>query len=127
MGVEDTHYAAALSAMGSYYYKKKEYARAAETFRKAMNRIEASLGKNEHYRRLAENVSLCEAAAAREDEQGLALSREYYETYGRPMLEQQFAPYKDKIAAGLVGKGSDCFGFDDRYSRDHDWGPDFCL
>lgn len=127
MGVEDTHYAAALSAMGSYYYKKKEYARAAETFRKAMDRIEASLGKNEHYRRLAENVSVCEAAAAREDEQGLALSREYYETYGRPMLEQQFAPYKDKIAAGLVGKGSDCFGFDDRYSRDHDWGPDFCL
>ncbi len=58
---------------------------------------------------------------------GLELSRLYYETYGRPMLEEQFAPYLDRIAVGLVGHGSECFGYDDELSRDHDFGPGFCL
>ena len=58
---------------------------------------------------------------------GLALCRAYYETYGRPMIAERFPGYESRIAVGLVGKGSDCFGFDDVASRDHDWGPGFCM
>ena len=58
---------------------------------------------------------------------GLALCRAYYETFGRPMISQRFPGYESRIAVGLVGKGSDCFGFDDAASRDHDWGPGFCM
>lgn len=58
---------------------------------------------------------------------GLALCREYYEVCCRPMLEKQFSQYVDKIAVGLVGEGSDCFGYDDMYSKDHDWGPSLLL
>jgi hypothetical protein len=43
------------------------------------------------------------------------------------MIEEKFPAYREKIAAGLVGDGSECFGFDDEISRDHDWGPAFCL
>lgn len=58
---------------------------------------------------------------------GLELSRLYYEECGRPMLEQHFPHYAGHIAAGLVGMGSECLGFDDEISQDHDWGSGFCL
>jgi len=58
---------------------------------------------------------------------GLELSRLYYQQVGRPMLEEKFGEYLPRIAAGLVGEGSECFGFDDAISRDHDFGPGFCI
>lgn len=58
---------------------------------------------------------------------GLELCRRYYEEYGRPMIAEHFPAYESRIAAGLVGKGSDCFGFDDIQSRDHDFGPRFVM
>ena len=58
---------------------------------------------------------------------GLVLSREFYKEYGEPMLREQFPALMDKIAVGLVGSGSECFGFDDQISRDHDFEPGFCL
>ncbi|MBQ5782615.1 MAG: DUF4037 domain-containing protein [Oscillospiraceae bacterium] len=58
---------------------------------------------------------------------GLTLSRKYYEQVGRPALEEKFGKYMPRIAAGLVGEGSECFGFDDSISRDHDFGPGFCI
>ncbi|MDX9785432.1 MAG: DUF4037 domain-containing protein [Desulfobacterales bacterium] len=58
---------------------------------------------------------------------GLNLSEEYYRAFGSGMITEKFPNHKDRIAAGLVGLGSECFGFDDALSRDHDWGPGFCL
>ncbi len=58
---------------------------------------------------------------------GLELSKAYFEKYGKPMLQEQFSDYTDKIAVGLVGHGSECFGFDDEVSLDHDFEPGFCI
>ena len=58
---------------------------------------------------------------------GLELSRAYYEQFGRPMLEGQFPELLPNIAVGLFGSGSECFGYDDDVSRDHDFEPGFML
>lgn len=59
--------------------------------------------------------------------QGLQLSRDYFLTFGLPMIWNEFEDIADRIAVGLVGPGSECYGFDDELSRDHDWGPGFCI
>ena len=58
---------------------------------------------------------------------GLKLSEEYYKSCGAPMIREKFPEFEHKIAAGLVGDGSECYGFDDKISKDHDWGPGFCI
>lgn len=58
---------------------------------------------------------------------GIELSRAFFEECGMPMLEEQFPDLLPFLAAGLFGSGSECFGYDDEISRDHDFEPCFCL
>lgn len=58
---------------------------------------------------------------------GLELSRQFYEEAGRQMIAGKFPEYEERIAAGLAGQGSDCAGYDDDLSRDHDFRAGFCL
>ena len=58
---------------------------------------------------------------------GLDEAQLFYERYGKQMIETQFAECVDRVATGLVGHGSECFGFDDEISTDHDFEPGFSL
>ncbi|MCI6267744.1 MAG: DUF4037 domain-containing protein [Clostridiales bacterium] len=58
---------------------------------------------------------------------GMDISRAFWEEEGLPGLKRAFPSLLPDLAAGLVGEGSECFGYDDAISRDHDWGPGFCL
>lgn len=58
---------------------------------------------------------------------GLELARRYYEEVGKPAILRDVPKAASGIAAGLVGHGSECYGFDDELSRDHDFGPAFCI
>lgn len=52
---------------------------------------------------------------------GLELNEYFFQTI-RPELTERLPELYDRLAAGLVGNGSECFGYDDEISRDHDWG-----
>ena len=58
---------------------------------------------------------------------GLELSKAFFFEYGKPMLENDFPSLLPHIAVGLVGAGSECLGFDDDFSRDHDFEAGFCI
>ncbi len=59
--------------------------------------------------------------------QGIELSEKYWLEFGKPMIDEQFSEIADRIAVGLAGEGSECFGFDDEVSHDHDFEPSFCI
>lgn len=52
---------------------------------------------------------------------GLAESYEFFEKEVYPILKNKYSELLPHLAAGLAGKGSECLGFDDQYSRDHDF------
>ena len=58
---------------------------------------------------------------------GLEEARRFYAERGQAMIRERFPDYEGRIAVGLAGRGSQCFGFDDALSRDHDFEQGFCL
>lgn len=58
---------------------------------------------------------------------GLELSEKYYWEVGLPVLERECGDKLMRMAIGLAGEGSECFGFDDELSRESDWGPGFAI
>lgn len=58
---------------------------------------------------------------------GIEIARAYYERFGLPMLRAQFPDLLPLIAVGLTGSGSECYGYDDETSTDHDFEPGFIL
>lgn len=144
-GGGDFHYGAVLVAMGDAYSFKNDYENAALYYEKGLFEIEKHVGRTDNYARVLEKyeyVKKCiekdvnaanaveKADSAYKDAMwisNLERCRVFYENHGKAMIHSRFAEYEDRIAAGLVGEGSDCFGFDDEISTDHDYELGFCM
>ncbi len=57
---------------------------------------------------------------------GLELAKNYYNAC-KQTLTEQFPDVMNLVAVGLAGSGSECCGFDDDLSKDHDFEPSFCI
>ncbi len=58
---------------------------------------------------------------------GLEIAEKYYREYGAPMIHEEFPELEGIVAVGLCGSGSECMGYDDELSRDHDFEPSFII
>ncbi len=129
----DYHYSGALSAMGEAQYLAGNLEEAARYYKLALKEIERNTGRSKAYEITLQNLNAVTAKMKelpvknRQFGSGMELCQAFYEEYGRPMIQSKFPGYEEEIAVGLVGEGSECFGFDDQVSRDHDFGPGFCL
>ena len=156
-GEQDFHYGAALSVMGELQFRKKQYEEAKKYYQKALAELEKHVGKTEYYYRTLDNLEQVEKMLERNQSNsdmyfkdrrndfdkenkanknlsgklkkslGYQMFEDFYYKYGEPMLQKKFPAFLDKIAIGKAGEGSDCFGFDDEFSLDHDFGPGFCM
>lgn len=128
-GERDFHYGASLVAMGDYYARKVDWKNAKDYYRKGLVEILIHTGKTEFYARVAEKYDNAVAMLKPTSQwkNNLEKSRDFYEQYGKPMIHKLFPEYEARIAVGMAGEGSDCFGFDDEISTDHDYGVGFCM
>ena len=150
-GEGDFHYGAALSVMGELQFQKKQYEESKKYYQKALSELEKHVGKTEYYYRTLDNLEQVEKVLQQKREPisgicnkenkgldnkefhkemksiGRQMFEDFYYEYGEPMLQKKFPAFLDKIAIGKVGEGSDCFGFDDEISFDHDFGPGFSM
>ena len=126
---KDFHYGAALVAMGDAYSYKENYRKAAEYYKAGMAEVEKHTGKNDNYARVQEKYEFALTMLKNNDtwQSNMDRSKAFYESAGKAMIEKHFPQYVERIAVGLVGEGSDCFGFDDEISSDHDYEPGFCM
>ncbi len=132
---KDYHYSGALAAMAEVCVQEKDLETAKDYYKRTLEHLEMYTGTaTPQYQVVLANLKSITGSEMGEYDRaqnskmkGLELCRCYFEAYGREMLQKEFAEYLDRITAGLVGEGSDCFGFDDETSKDHDFGPRFCL
>lgn len=124
--VEDSHKGAALAALGEVEVLSGDIDKAIDYYQQAENCILHHIGKNAAYLRVHERLENLRRQEGR-NYNGAELCKAYYEAYGAPMIAEKFPAYVSRIATGHVGEGSDCFGFDDAISRDHDFGPGFSM
>ncbi len=145
---KDFHYNAALAAMGQAFVMLGQLEEARECYAEALMEQMKHCGKSEAFYRILSNLhtvetklsiplteepedfyrsstTLSEAGNGRIT--GLELSQQFYEQMAQKALFEAFPGLVDRIAVGLVGEGSECFGFDDDISEDHDFGPGFCI
>lgn len=58
---------------------------------------------------------------------GLELAEGYYSEFCKEQIKEAFPECFDRLCFALAGEGSECFGFDDEISTDHDFEPGFCI
>lgn len=57
----------------------------------------------------------------------LERAKELYFQHDKELIHKLFPQYEGRIAVGFAGHGSECFGFDDEVSQDHDYLPGYNL
>lgn len=131
---KDFHYGGALAAMAQAQYLMGYPEKAAAYYRQALAEVRKHTGESTSYAIILKNLQEVEKAiennlpgVQKVYVKGMDLCEDFYKEYGIPMIHNCFPEYESVIATGLVGEGSECFGFDDSVSRDHDFGPGFCM
>lgn len=124
----DFHYSATLAAMGDAQFQLQDYKTAIWYYEAALSEMELHMGRGAAYEIVQENAARAyEKLGGKPVRNGMTLCKQYYETFGKPMLQRMFPDIWNQLAVGLVGEGSECFGYDDVLSQDHDFGAGFCI
>ena len=155
VGTEHPLYSASLNNMAIYYYNKRELNKAIEFFERASEISKKTMGvDSDNYKNILSNIEFIKEELAKnpnnnisqniktskeievrestkkedlENIKGLELSKRYFYDIVLPEFKKSLKDILPLSAFGLVGEGSECYGYDDELSQDHDFGPSVCI
>ena len=154
VGTEHPLYSASLNNMAIYYYNKRELNKAIEFFERASEISKKTMGvDSDNYKNILSNIEFIKEELAKSKDntkfesiknssdeknniisstdlkniKGLELSKRYFYDIVLPEFEKKLNDMFPLCAFGLVGEGSECYGYDDELSKDHDFGPSVCI
>ena len=147
-------YSASLNNMAIYYYNERQLEKAIEFFEKAAEISKKTMGlDSDNYKNILSNIEFIKEELGKisdtsssqkskidnnkvgenlikedlENIKGLELSKKYFYDLVLPEFEKNLNNVLPLCAFGLVGEGSECYGYDDKISQDHDFGPSVCI
>ncbi|WP_195339898.1 DUF4037 domain-containing protein [Fusobacterium sp. 1001295B_180824_G3] len=157
VGTEHPLYSASLNNMAIYYYNERELSKAIEFFERAAEISKKTMGvDSDNYKNIVSNIEFIKEELAKKGDnikteninstieeksvtgssinstdlkniKGLELSKRYFYDIVLPEFEKKLKDILPLCAFGLVGEGSECYGYDDELSQDHDFGPSVCI
>lgn len=135
VGKEHSLYSASLNNLAINYFNQGELEKALELFLESAEICKRSFGEESgNYKNLISNIEFVKETiekkkALKENKniKGLELSKRYFYEVCLPKIEKEIPEILNRVAVGLVGEGSECFGFDDEISVDHDFGASCCF
>lgn len=156
VGIEHPLYSASLNNMAIYHYNERELNKAIEFFERAAEISKKTMGvDSDNYKNILSNIEFIKGKLAKSKDntkfenaknssneknnnnitsstglkniKGLELSKRYFYDIVLPEFEKKLNDIFSLCAFGLVGEGSECYGYDDELSKDHDFGPSVCI
>ncbi|WDD87936.1 DUF4037 domain-containing protein [Fusobacterium nucleatum] len=154
VGIEHPLYSASLNNMAIYHYNERELNKAIEFFERAAEISKKTMGvDSDNYKNILSNIEFIKGELAKSKDntkfestknssneknniisstnlkniKGLELSKRYFYDIVLPEFEKTLFDILPLCAFGLVGEGSECYGYDDELSKDHDFGPSVCI
>lgn len=125
LGIKHPLYAAVLNNFAEIEFKENNHLKAKELYLQAAEIIIENYGKDSlAFKSIQKNIDYIDKFIYKEntkDDKLLDLSRKLSKKV-ECFIKINFKDLYPKICLALVGKGSECYGFDDDISSDHDYG-----
>lgn len=123
-------YASVINNLAKYYYSIGDISKSESLYHISLKIIENTYGVNsEAYKNILSNLSYLkknnlikkESNDLSNSKKGLEISEDFYFKDIKPFIHKNYSEYVKYSAFALVGQGSECYGYDDEISRDHDF------
>ena len=124
-------YASVLNNLAKYYFNIGDIEKSTSLYNISKKIIENTYGKeSEAYKNIISNLNFIKKNSDLESKhditenklkKGLEISEDFYFNQVKPFILKSYPDLIRYSAFGLVGEGSECYGYDDEISQDHDF------
>lgn len=152
VGKEHNLYSASLNNLAIYYFNEGNFEESLKLFEESASICKKTFGENSvNYKKLNENIEFVKDTIEKRNEiirkkstdkenyekkdgnkktqskYGLEIAKKYCDEILLPFFKQKHPILLDNISIGIAGEGSECFGYDDILSQDHDFTFECCV